>query len=56
MKCKNCPYFRIRQRPIKGFDLGMAECKKHDLVVDFRSMTKVNMLECVEDEKKGERK
>ena len=50
MKCKDCPYFRIRQRPIEDFDLGLAECQKHNLVVDFQSMRKVNMLECVEDE------
>ena len=49
MKCKDCQYFHIRQRPIKGFDFGMAECRKHDLVVDFQTMNKCNMLECVED-------
>mgnify|MGYP003303407580 CR=1 FL=1 len=49
MKCKSCPYFHIRQRPIKGFDLGLAECQKHHLVVDYQSMRKVNTLECVED-------
>ena len=50
MKCKDCPYFHIRQQPIKGWDMGLAECQKHNLVVDFRSMRKVNMLVCVEEE------
>ena len=51
MKCKDCPYFRIKQRPIKGFDFGMAECQLFSLIVDFRTMTKINMLECVDYEK-----
>lgn len=48
MKCKDCPYFHIRQRPIKGWDMGLAERQKHGLVVDFVTMRKVNGLECVE--------
>jgi hypothetical protein len=48
MKCKDCPHFYIQQKPIKGFDFGLARCRKHNLVVDFRTMQKVNMLECVE--------
>lgn len=47
MKCKECPHFHIRQMPIKGWDLGLAECRFHNLVVDFASMRKVNTLECV---------
>lgn len=53
MKCKDCSHFHIRQMPIKGWDFGLAECKKHDLMVDFTTMLKINMLECVEDEKKS---
>ena len=49
MKCKDCQYFKILQMPIKGWDLGMAECRKHNMVVDFASMRKVNTLECVEE-------
>lgn len=50
-KCRNCPYFRIRQRPIKGWDLGLAECQKYNLVVDFASMRKISTLECIEKER-----
>lgn len=41
MKCTDCQSFQIRQQPIEGFDLGLAECRKHNLVVDFRAMRKV---------------
>ena len=51
VKCKDCPHFHIRQMPIKGWDLGMAECRKYNMVVDFASMRKVNTLECVEDKR-----
>ena len=54
MKCKDCKYLEIRQQPIKGWDLGLAECKKHNLVVDFASMQKINGLECVEKESEEE--
>lgn len=56
MKCVECPHFRIAYEPIKAadggyWDLGLAECKKHDLVTDFTTRRKLNRLECVEDEK-----
>ena len=54
-KCRDCPYFHIRQRPIKGWDLGLAECQKHNLVVDFASMRKISTLECIEKERTEKR-
>ena len=48
--CKDCEHFKIRYMPIKGFDAGLAECTKHDLVVDFLNMRKFSWLSCVEGE------
>lgn len=48
MRCKDCEHFHICYEPIKGSDTGMAECRKHDLVVDFLSHKKLERLECVE--------
>lgn len=55
MKCKDCVHFHIRQEPLRDgggilWDFGMAECDKHNLVVDFASHRKLNKLECVENE------
>ena len=54
MKCVDCVHFHIRQEPLRDigcgipWDFGMAECDKHNLVVDFASHRKLNKLECVE--------
>lgn len=48
MKCTDCPHFKIRYRPIKGWDSGMAACEKHDLVCEYMSTRQLNRLECVE--------
>ena len=48
MKCKDCEHFHICYEPVKGVDTGMAECRKHDLVVDFLNHKKLERLECVE--------
>ena len=52
MKCVDCPDFRVRQQPLRTvgeiWDFGLAECQKHNLVVDFASRKKLNRLECVE--------
>lgn len=53
--CKDCEYFKIRQQPIKGFDWGMAECTKYDLVVDFADKRKFKWLSCEDRPKNGER-
>ena len=56
MKCVDCVHFHIRQEPLRDsgggipWDFGMAECDKHNLVVDFASHRKLNKLECVENE------
>lgn len=50
--CKGCKYFKIIQQPLRVgediYDYGMAKCKKHDLVIDFSSMRKVNRLSCAD--------
>lgn len=51
--CKDCEHFKIMQQPIKGFDWGMAECTKYDLVVDFADRRKFKWLSC-EDRPKHE--
>ena len=54
MLCEDCPYFHIRQEPLRDkgilWDLGLAECGKHNLVVDFVNHRKFKTLKCVEDE------
>lgn len=51
--CKDCEHFKIMQQPIKGFDWGMAECTKYNLVVDFADRRKFKWLSC-EDRPKHE--
>lgn len=55
MKCMDCPHFRIQQEPIRAigggyWDLGLAKCLKHDLIVDFSNHGKLKKLECVRPE------
>lgn len=54
MKCVDCEHFKIKYEPYKSggilLNFGMAECDKHNLVVDFASHRKLNKLECVENE------
>ena len=52
--CKDCEHFKIRQQPIKGFDWGLAECTKYNLVVDFADKRKFKWLSCEDRPKKGE--
>lgn len=52
--CKDCEHFKIIQEPIKGFDWGMAKCKKHDLVVDFINKGKFRWLSCIEQNNERE--
>lgn len=54
--CKDCEHFKIRQQPIKGFDWGMAECTKYDLVVDFADKRKFKWLSCEDRPKHTERR
>lgn len=54
MNCKDCEYFHIRMDPIKAeggvyWDLGLAECKKHDVVASFGTMRQIDKLTCVEE-------
>lgn len=50
MKCKDCEYFHIRQEPLRTpgtlWDLGLAECQKYDLVIDFADHGKLDKMEC----------
>ena len=52
--CKDCEYFEIKYEPYKVAgcytEWGQAECKKHNLVTDFKSHKKFESLECVEVE------
>ena len=52
-RCKDCKDFHVRYQPLKigreCYDSGLAECKRHGLVVDFTSTQKLNRLTCVED-------
>lgn len=51
MKCIDCEYFHIRQEPLNNhYDTGLAECRKHNLVVDFYNHRKLNQLTCVEEQ------
>lgn len=47
-KCKECEHFKILEEP-DGMNWGRAECKKHDLVIDYRNARRLNRLTCVED-------
>lgn len=50
-RCKDCENFHIRQEPLPHhYDTGLAECKKHKLVVDFYNHGKLNKLKCVEEQ------
>ena len=55
MKCKDCEYFRVMYEPLRDdngyMDLGRAECKKHNLIVDFLTHRKLNRLDCIEEVK-----
>jgi len=51
--CKDCEYFHIVMLPLRSggaiWDLGQAECKKYNLVVDFANKAKLNKLTCIGD-------
>lgn len=55
MNCYTCPEFNIVSEPIKAIDggcldMGLAECKKHGLVVDFLDHRKLKKLTYIEEE------
>jgi hypothetical protein len=53
-KCYDCEYFHIRQEPLRTpgvlWDMGLAECKKTGMVVDFPNHAKLKRLECADEE------
>lgn len=51
IKCKDCKYFKILYKPIRGFDWGKACCTRYDLFTDFANQSKLNRLECWKKEK-----
>ena len=59
MKCKDCEHFHVRQEPLrtpgKLWDLGLAECQKYNLVVDFADHSKLDKLECYRERQPDER-
>ena len=53
--CKDCEHFHIIQQPIRPhYDTGLAECRKHNMVVDFYDMRKFEKLSCVEEGSENE--
>ena len=50
-KCKDCEHFKIIEQP-EIYDWGRAECKKHELIVEFKNKRMINRLTCVEDRPK----
>ena len=60
MRCENCEYFKVMYAPqiICGecWDFGKAECRKHNLEVDFRNYGKIRRLTCIEDRDEKKRK
>lgn len=53
-RCVDCEHLYHRQKPLRVgkdiYDLGMVECKKHDLVCEYASTRALNKLTCVEEE------
>ena len=53
MTCDKCEYFKILYEPIRSegvlWDLGRAECEKHNLIVEFANHGKFKKLEVCED-------
>ena len=60
MTCANCKHLKIIIQPVKGkggyYELGVAECKKYNLITDFTNMSKFRNLTCPEEykEERGE--
>lgn len=55
MKCKDCEHFRITAPANMPYEMGQAECKKHDLVTNFTRKSKLNTLTCIENGKETDR-
>lgn len=55
--CYNCKHFHIRQEPLRGkeglYDLGLAECTKHNLITDFMNHGKLRKLKCIKEDENG---
>jgi hypothetical protein len=47
MKCIDCEHFNIQCEYESEYNWGLAECKKYNLVTDFRSHSKLKKLTCV---------
>ena len=45
--CKDCEHFNIRMEYENEYNWGMAECKKYNLVTDFRTKKKFKTLQCI---------
>ena len=48
--CKDCPHFHIRSEYRSEIEWGEAVCDKYDLITDFRTKAKFELLGCVEEE------
>lgn len=51
--CKECEHFKVICQPMEHYEPGQAECKKHNLIVDFFNERKLNRLSCVEKNVNG---
>ena len=53
MTCDKCKYFKILYEPLrtKGelWDMGRANCDKHNLTVDFANYRKIKRLDACEN-------
>ena len=55
MKCIDCEHFNIQCEYESEYNWGLAECKKYNLVTDFRSHSKLKKLTCVVIKGKSEK-
>ena len=45
--CKDCEHFHIRMDYENEYNWGQAECRKYNLVTDFRTKKKFKTLRCI---------
>ena len=58
MTCDKCDYLKILYEPLRTqgdlWDLGRAECKKHNLITDFANHGKFKRLQCPDNHNRAE--
>lgn len=53
-KCKDCPHFHLGYKPMMPYETGVARCDKHNLIVEYADMHKINRLTCWEEKENGD--